>query len=273
MAKKSKPLFKFIRNCVRDQLALYAAQSSFFMMFSLIPIIMIIIFVVQAFLPFTREDYIEMIMNLFPAGIDLDIPRIVNNLLSYSARTIISISAITLLWSASKVVYALMLGLNHVHHTVETRKNLIRRFVAIFYTLVFVLIIIFYFIVLVFGDYIQMYLEKLIPALTESSFLIVCLRTGISILILVLFFTLIYKTLPDKKLNFRGQLPGAIFATAGWLIYSYLFTIYINNFSHYSYIYGSLTAIILFMLWIYFCMIILLAGAELNIVLEDNKNE
>lgn len=115
-----------------------------------------------------------------------------------------------------------------------------------------------------------MYLEKSIPTLTNISVLIVCIRTALSIVVLILFFALIYKALPDKKLSFRRQIPGAIFATAGWLIFSYLFNIYINNFSNYSYIYGSLTAIILFMLWMYFCMIILLAGAELNIIIDED---
>ncbi len=270
MPEKLKRLAEFIKNCNEDQLTLYAAQSSFFMMFSLFPIIMIIISIIQLVLPFSESEFINTIESYIPLRFDFDISFLLQNLFSNSAGTIISVSAITVLWSASKVVYSLVLGLNSIHHTTETRSNIIRRLLSILYTLIFIVIIIFYFIVLVFGNYIQLYLEKLIPALTDASVLIVCLRTALSITVLVLFFALIYKALPDKRLKFRAQLPGAIFATAGWLIFSYIFNIYINNFSNYSYIYGSLTAIILFMLWMYFCMIILLAGAELNLMLEQH---
>ena len=271
MPEKLKPLTRFIKACNEDQLTLYAAQSSFFMMFSLFPIVMIIISIVQLILPFSESEFISMINSYIPLQLDFDISFLFKDLLSYSAGTIISVSTVTVLWSASKVVYSLVLGLNSIHHTTETRSNIIRRLLSILYTLAFIIIIIFYFVVLVFGNYIQMYLEKLIPALIDASVLIVCLRTALSIFVLVLFFALIYKALPDKKLKFLSQLPGAIFATAGWLIFSYIFNIYINNFSNYSYIYGSLTAIILFMLWMYFCMIILLAGAELNLAIEHHK--
>ncbi len=271
MSEKLKTLVKFIKKCNDDQLTLYAAQSSFFMMFSLFPIVMIIISIVQLVLPFSEDEFINMVSSYIPLKMDFDISFLLKDLLSHSAGTIISVSTITVLWSASKVVYSLVLGLNNIHHTIETRSNIIRRLLSILYTLAFIIIIIVYFVVLVFGNYIQMYLESIIPALTSASVLIVCLRTALSITVLILFFALIYKALPDKRLKLRHQLPGAIFATAGWLIYSYIFNIYINNFSNYSYIYGSLTAIILFMLWMYFCMIILLAGAELNLSLEQRR--
>lgn len=270
--KKLKPLIEFADKCLKDQLTLYAAQSSFFMMFSLFPIIMIVISIIQMILPLRESDFLNLITSYIPSDITFDFSGIFDNLLSKSAGTIISLSTITVLWSASKVVYALVIGLNNIHHATETRNSIIRRLLSILYTLVFILIIIFYFIILVFGDYIQLYLEKAIPALLNISVLIVCIRTALSICVLVLFFALMYMALPDKKLNFKKQLPGAIFTTAGWLIFSFIFNIYINNFSNYSYIYGSITAIVLFMLWMYCCMVILLAGAELNILIEEYRN-
>ena len=48
------------------------------------------------------------------------------------------------------------------------------------------------------------------------------------------------------------------------MLYSYFYSLYIVYFPNASYIYGSLAAVILFMLWVYFCMIIFLVGAEIN---------
>lgn len=60
------------------------------------------------------------------------------------------------------------------------------------------------------------------------------------------------------------QIPGAFIAASGWMLYSYFYSLYIVYFPNASYIYGSLAAVILFMLWVYFCMIIFLVGAEIN---------
>ena len=67
-------------------------------------------------------------------------------------------------------------------------------------------------------------------------------------------------------------MPGALFTGAGWILFSYIFSVYINNFSNYSRIYGSLTAIVLLMLWLYSCMTILLYGAEVNMEIIRHKN-
>ena len=53
----------------------------------------------------------------------------------------------------------------------------------------------------------------------------------------------------------------------------YLFSVYIDNFSNKSYLYGSLTALVIMMLWIYFCMIFIFLGGELNYFLMREKNE
>ena len=59
--------------------------------------------------------------------------------------------------------------------------------------------------------------------------------------------------------------PGAMIASVGWIAYSVLFAFYIDNFSNYAPLYGSLTAVILLMLWLYSCMYILFLGAEINL--------
>ena len=86
---------------------------------------------------------------------------------------------------------------------------------------------------------------------------------------MILFFTLMFMTLPGRKTSFFAELPGSILASAGWLGFSYLFSFYIDNFSNYSATYGSLTAIVLCMLWFYSCMYIMFIGAEINQVLSN----
>ena len=74
--------------------------------------------------------------------------------------------------------------------------------------------------------------------------------------------------LPNRKATLKSQVPGAILIAAGWSLFSYFFSIYFDTFPGFSNMYGSLTALIMVMLWLYICMNLLLYGAEINAYFE-----
>jgi membrane protein len=78
-----------------------------------------------------------------------------------------------------------------------------------------------------------------------------------------------YIFIPNRKTKLYKEFPGALVSAAGWMGFSYLYSFYIDNMGNYSNMYGSLTAIVLFMLWFYFCMYILFIGGEVNVVLSS----
>ena len=69
------------------------------------------------------------------------------------------------------------------------------------------------------------------------------------------------------------HVPGAVLSAAGWMIFSYVFSMYIDKFSGFSNMYGSLTTLILIMLWLYFGMYITLIGAEFNQLLAKRREK
>ena len=71
----------------------------------------------------------------------------------------------------------------------------------------------------------------------------------------------------------KVQLMGAAFSAVGWMIVSWIFSVYLDIFKGFSSMYGSLTTIVLIMLWLYFCMYILLLGGEVNVILRDMEQE
>ena len=71
----------------------------------------------------------------------------------------------------------------------------------------------------------------------------------------------------------QTELPGALIAASGWVLFSYFYSFYINNMGSLMTTYGSLTAIVLCMLWLYFCMNIVFLGAELNSWLQLKSRE
>ena len=66
-------------------------------------------------------------------------------------------------------------------------------------------------------------------------------RTIITPITLMIFFLLIYKFLPNRRTNLERQIPGAVFAAIGWMIISWIFSVYVDVFQGFSDMYGSLT--------------------------------
>ena len=114
-------------------------------------------------------------------------------------------------------------------------------------------------------------INEAFPNLPDIFSLLYSLRMLIFFVALTLLFTTAYKFLSADKYKLRRHIPGAVFAAVGWIAFSWAYSIYIANFSNISYIYGSLAALILLMLWLYFCMTILLLGAQLNVWISEKR--
>lgn len=248
----------------------YAAQAAYFFVLSLIPIIFLLLTMVQ-FTPVTRQDVIKAVTRIFPSTVDGLISSIVNQVYQQSG-SVIPITIFVALWSAGKGVLSMASGLNLIYENTETRNYIYLRIRASFYTVIFILAIVLSLTLSVFGNSISLLVYTHIPVLTSIVEFIIGIRTLLTLVVLTLFWALVYKYLPDRingsKTTMRQQLPGAVFTSCGWLLISFVFSIYLNIFTGFSSMYGSLTTIILIMLWLYVCMYVILLGGELNVFLE-----
>ena len=109
-----------------------------------------------------------------------------------------------------------------------------------------------------------------IPFLSKVVEFIIRIRTFVTFVVLTVFWDLVYRFLPNRrnmaKTTLRKQLP--VFTACGWLLLSFFFSVYLDVFKGFTSMYGSLTTIILIMLWLYGCMYIILLGGEINALLE-----
>jgi membrane protein len=124
-------------------------------------------------------------------------------------------------------------------------------------------------VLFVFGNRLYFWIEQRFPLLKDAALVIISVRTILGLVILILFFLVIYIVIPNRKTRIINELPGAMLCAGGWMGFSYAFSYYIDNFSNYSSMYGSLAAVVLFMLWMYFCMYLLFFGAEFNLLFEN----
>ena len=253
-----------------DHVAAFSAQAAFFIIISFFPFIMLLLSIVRYF-PFEKSTVMRIFTQIFPSGINSLIISIIEEIYAItSSGTLISITAITALWSAGKGFLAIMRGLNSVYEIKETRNYIFLRITSTVYTLIFALMVIASMVLFVFGNRLYLWVELRVPAFKGMALLIISFRTIVGLVIMLVFFLVIYVVIPNRKTKIMNELPGAMVCSAGWMGFSYAFSYYIDH-SNYSSMYGSLTTIVLFMLWMYFCMYILFIGAEINLVFE-NKN-
>ena len=99
------------------------------------------------------------------------------------------------------------------------------------------------------------------------------LKYVLTVAVLTLFFTVIYTVFPNRSVNVMASLPGAFVTAVLWMIFSQLFTIYVEKFANYSLYYGSLSVIAMAMLWLYVCIFLFYCGAILNRELERRRGK
>ncbi len=267
-----KKLVKFVFDVIsgmwRDNVSAYSAQSAFFVTISFIPFVMLLISLLR-FLPFTRQELIGQAIEIFPGAAKSFVTSFLSEAYQKSDAALISITAVSALWASSIGVFTVSRGLNRVFCTDETRNYFVIRFISLFYTLVLMALIVLCLGILVFGNTITETLAQNLPEAFGVAIIIMSLRKITGGVILTLFFAFLFAFVPNRKGKFWIQLPGAGVSAFGWIIFSSVFSYYYEHMSSYSYLYGSLSVLVFFMLWLFICIYILFIGAEISKCIED----
>ena len=182
--------------------------------------------------------------------------------------SLISISAVTVVWSSSKGMYSLLLGLNAVDGVTETRGYLRLRLLGILCTLGMLLALVVTLLLNVYGKSLLRLLSAgggFAARLLEFTMQELHLYSTVFLMIV---FTLFYLVLPNRRRRLTRALPGALGAAIAWNVFSSALSFYVNHFPRASSLYGSLTLLLFSLLWLYICISIIFYGALFNRLLE-----
>lgn len=251
----------FSRQMTRKNISSFAASAAFFLFLSVIPLLMSLCAILP-YTPLTAENLIDAIMQVTPDAMNGFVEQVVGDVYARSAGTI-TIFALVAVWSAGKAMLALIRGLNEVNDFEEHRNYLVLRMIAFFYTVIMLVAILISMLIMVFGNVIVNIALHDFPQLHIVVKFIMNFRFLFSWILLTLAFAMIYAFVPGIKLRFRKQLPGAAFSAVVWSIASFAFSVYVDNFNGFG-TYGSLTTVVIMMIWFYMMMYILLIGAHIN---------
>lgn len=265
---------KFVRAIVRfinfyseKKLSEYAAQASYYLILSVFPFIMLLLTLIR-FLPIEYEFILSSVFSVLSMGSQENVKNILDELFVRTNMGHTLITAAVTLWASSKSVSSLMRGLNNMYECRETRFFISVKINALLNTLLLELIMIGSMLLMVFGEQLAKIAEKYLPDIAIVVDSVLDMRTLFFFCIVIFIVMIMYKMLPNRNVPILSQLPGAIFCTAVWYIFSMLFRIYIKGANNYYIMYGSLTAIIFAIIWIYACILIFYIGAGVNLFFE-----
>lgn len=265
LCKKSRFIaywYDFTDNMKAHYLSAYAGGAAFFLFLSLIPMVAMVCAILP-YTPLTEEFLIETVVHVIPEMFSSLVTRMITQVFDSSAG-VLTISILITVWTASKGIVGILMGLNSVNDTAEKRNFVLVRLVSCLYMLIMFVVIILSLVLMVFGRAILNELGSHFPAILDLYGYLVKPRYLYLFVILTLFFAFVYAYMPNVKLKYREQLPGAMIAALGWLVFSFGFSLYVSHSGSFT-IYGSLAMIIVVMLWLYFCMYLLFLGAYLNV--------
>ena len=249
---------------------LHAANTGFFLILSLFPALVLLLSIIR-YTPLDVHSLLRFLEGIIPEALLPEAELLIVSTYENTSGALVSLSAVTALWSASRGIYGLITGLNTIYRVTEHRSFLQVRFLSVLYTFAFLLVLMLTLVLHVFGTGIlELMSGSSIPFFRFLS-TVVDLRFFLLVFLQTALFSAMFMALPNRKNSLGDSLPGAFLASIGWLVFSHIFSLYVENFPTYSRIYGSVYAVALSMLWLYFCISIVFDGGILNRILIDNS--
>ena len=263
-----KKLREFAAYLGEQKVPMYAANTSFFLILSIFPVLVILLGLIR-YTGLQVETLTDLISQLVPDTLMPMVNRLVLSAYVNSTGAVLSVSAVVALWSASRGMYSFLMGLNAVYEVQENRGYFRTRFLSMGYTFAFLLVLVLTLVLHVFGgDLLDLLRELPIP-----EFLLDLLDKRVFVLLILqtVLFCAMFMVLPNEKNRLWESLPGALLSATGWQIFTNAYSVYSRYFTAYANIYGSVYVLALGMLWLYFCICIVLYGGVCNKILRKMK--
>lgn len=250
------------------KLGVYASSGAFYLFLSIFPTAALLCSLLPL-LPFTQEALLDYLSAVLPDFMQELLRSIIDGMYSYSAAAF-SISVVLLLWSAGKAFIGVMRGLNRIYSG-EDRSMLRLRGLSSLYMLLFLAFMLVTLGISLFQKSLMQGLVQRWPRSAETVETLMKLRFFPGMLLLAVFFSLMYRFLPNAKLRYVDQIPGALLAAALWMLLSWVFSLYLHRFGASS-VYGSLATVAFALMWIYWCISLTLLGGCFNVWISGKRS-
>ena len=265
----------FWQSIVNGSITTRASAIAFSFFIALFPFV-IFLFTLIPFIPIAnfQAELMELIQDVVPPSTFITIESTVNDIINQPRGDLLSIGFLMALIFSTNGIAAMMSAFDATIHSIQRRTWISQRFAAIL--ILFVLSILLFVVIalLTSSPFLIAYLQehlKLHDAL--SSVILYGIKWLVILSLLFFTFSFLYYMAPAKKTKWRFISAGGSLATLLSVLTFFGFTFYINKFSQYNKLYGSIGTLLIILLMIYVMSLILLVGFELNASIHQAKNE
>ena len=265
-------LWQALRKFNDDNGFFLSSGIAFNILINLIPFIMLLLAMVGTYL-YNDQDVLNHIRaylrNVAPT---LD-PKIIGSLMDLiESRQIVGILGfVGLLWFSTWVFGSLQIALNIVFRIEKGRDMLWGIGVDLLMILLAGIFLLVSMILSSFVTFLQGYHGQIPVAIGPTIQWI--LKYLLPFFLTYCMFVLIYRIIPDKRVHFTSALQAALFASLLWELAKHLFGWYVVHLAEYSIFYGSLSTLVIFVLWVYYSSTILVLGGEFAYFLEEDREK
>lgn len=265
----------FITGIIKGSVTTRASAISFNFFMAMFPAI-IVLFTLIPYVPISgfQDSLLELMKNLIPQQIYGTVEDTLFDIINRPRGGLLSVGFFLTLYFATNGVSSIIEAFNQTYHTIETRSFWRQQVVSIALVLILALLLILAISMITIGPLVITWLD-------EKGFLrgrytyeiIIASKWLIIVLMFLVMYSFLYYFAPARKKDYRFISAGSTFASLVTILTSIGFNFYVNNFSRYNTLYGSIGTLLVFLLFIYFNSIILLLGFELNASITQVKRD
>lgn len=264
---RKEQLIDFARNLIArfrdDEVPALGAQLTYYLILSFFPFLIFLVTLI-GFVQLSSDTVLNGLIRNLPASSGDTVRGIIREVSANRNGALLSIGMVATIWAASNGINAIIKGLNKAYDEEETRPFWKVRGISLLATVVLALVIILVMLMLIFGHAIGEFLFRLLSFPDGFEPIWAVMKYVVPLAAMVCVFMLLYWITPNRKMNLKEVIPGAVFASIGWIVTSFLFSIYVNQFGNYTKTYGSLGGVIVLLIWLYLSSIIIILGGEIN---------
>jgi membrane protein len=255
----------------KDDVFALASQLAYYLVLSFFPF-MLFLMTLAGFSSLSSNQILGQLSVMLPKSV-LELTRsTIREIFDNQYTGLLGISILLMIWTSSSAFKAIIKSVNKAYDFKENRSFIKLSIISMLGILALALTIILTLAMLVFGNVIGEYIGNIKPFYKVILVIWHIFRYTFIFIIMMSIFIGIYRFAPAKKLIWKEVIPGSIFSTIGWVLVSFGFSFYIDNFNNYSRFYGSLGAVFILMTWLFLISIIFVLGVEINFVTSQIKN-
>ena len=279
---KSKT-FNFLKTTVisiiENDFSGMAAEMSYMLVIGIFPFLL---FLMSLFTLLGKNYYMTPLFifmeKIMPADTLSMIHTVVNQVLSFAnGKSVAVIGLLITFFMSINALAVIIKGLNRAYKVEETRAFLYTRLLSLVMVIVNTLILTLSVNIIIFGRLIIRFLTAYTSLPADTATLLLAIRWPIAFLALFVMAFLHYYIFPDvswsEELKCKSAIPGTLFFCVIWLLASGGFSVYVNTLHTYNFVYGSIAAFAMLMIWFYFTSMLVLIGGEINSQVHDKLEQ